>query len=652
MRIRVYVGVALGALLLVPMGVHGMINVGNNEGLTGSVGGGIDSYNIKKQQLEALMQQLNTLQIQQRALTQSQFGQSLTATSGTSFDFTAGVLSKSTATVNSIKTSQNFQAALQKLNQLRTQLQSLQSSGNGALPASSGNSGSSSFPASINSNVSTMIKAGDNAPAIQPCNIVPVLNSGGSGDDVSMVQRALTSEGSYKEGLVTGFYGKLTTAAVKVFQNKNNLPATGTIDAQTAQALNVIVPLSQRCLPIKISKGYTGTLQPASSTSIWGTHQLFVDGFVLNGNGATASFGRNAQITYLVKAADDTVLAKLKGLEGKHVSIIGTLASMNIGSTNFWALTARDVSLASSTPNTWPGNGGGGTGGGVSGGGSGSGSGTGGTSSGGGTSGGSSSSAGTTLVIGGSTYLPTALVGTAYSATIGVTGGSGQYRWTFISGDSSNQFGNSFPAGSGLSMGGGSGSSVTIGGTPTTSDSGKEYFFALRVDSGSEYVIKNFILYVSPGTSNGTGTAVSVVLVTPPNWQEPGTVGQPYSTTFVAANEPEGSYQWGIVDGSLPPGLSLSGGNNSQTTVAGTPTISGSYGFKLRVSSTYGGSAQNQYNITIYAGTATSSTSTSGGGAGTQGGTSDASSQESTLMASVLESMRGVLQQMLGSFSL
>ncbi len=292
-------------------------------------------------------------------------------------------------------------------------------------------------------------------------------------------------------------------------------------------------------------------------------------------------------------------------------------------------------------------NGGGTTGGGVTGSGSGSGSSSG-SGSGSGTAGGGS--AGTTLVISGSTTLPTALLGQPYSATISVTGGSGQYQWTFISGDPSNQFANSFPSGSGLSMSGGSGSSVTIGGTPVAFDSGKEYFFALKVVSGSESATKNFILYVSPATSDGSGTAVSVVLVTPPNWQEPGTVGQPYSTTFVAANEPEGTYRWSITDGSLPPGLSLTGGNNSQTTIAGTPTLSGGYSFKLQVSSTYGGSMQNQYGITIYPGTATSSTSTSGGGTGTQD-TSDASSQQSVLMASVLESMKSALQQILGSLS-
>lgn len=248
-----------------------------------------------------------------------------------------------------------------------------------------------------------------------------------------------------------------------------------------------------------------------------------------------------------------------------------------------------------------------------------------------------------TLAIATSAYLPTATVSQPYTTTIAATGGSAPYTWTFVSSDQSNFGQSGFPAGSGLSFNGGTGSSATISGTPSALATGHEYPFTVKVTSGGQTASQSFVLYVSPGTSNGTGFAASVVLVTPPNWQQPGTVGQPYSATFLAANEPEGTYQWNIASGTLPPGLSLTGGTGSQTTIAGRPTTAGSYTFTLRVSSTYGGSTQNQYNITIYPSTVTPPLTTSGGGVSVQDG--GASSQQSALMASVLESIKGILDQ-------
>ena len=248
-----------------------------------------------------------------------------------------------------------------------------------------------------------------------------------------------------------------------------------------------------------------------------------------------------------------------------------------------------------------------------------------------------------TLAIATSAYLPTPTVSQPYTTTIAATGGSAPYTWTFVSSDQSNFGQSGFPAGSGLSFNGGTGASATISGTPSALAAGHEYPFTLKVASGGQTASQSFVLYVSPGTSNGTGFAASVVLVTPPNWQQPGTVGQPYSATFLAANEPEGTYQWSIASGTLPPGLSLTGGTGSQTTIAGRPTTAGSYAFTLRVSSTYGGSMQNQYNITIYPSTVTPPLTTSGGGVSVQ--ESGASSQQSALMASVLESIKGILDQ-------
>jgi Putative peptidoglycan binding domain/Glycosyl hydrolase family 46 len=60
--------------------------------------------------------------------------------------------------------------------------------------------------------------------------------SGAHGGVVESIQRALSAVGSDTKG-VDGSYGRNTTAAVKDFQAKNKLPATGIVDDQTWQVL-------------------------------------------------------------------------------------------------------------------------------------------------------------------------------------------------------------------------------------------------------------------------------------------------------------------------------------------------------------------------------------------------------------------------------
>ena len=58
-----------------------------------------------------------------------------------------------------------------------------------------------------------------------------VLKLGSSGDDVSRLQRFLaTNPGVYPEGMITGYYGALTEAAVKRWQVKYNIVSSGTAD--------------------------------------------------------------------------------------------------------------------------------------------------------------------------------------------------------------------------------------------------------------------------------------------------------------------------------------------------------------------------------------------------------------------------------------
>lgn len=68
------------------------------------------------------------------------------------------------------------------------------------------------------------------------------LKSGSTGDYVSDLQNILKSDSSiYPEGLVTGYFGKLTEEAVKKLQKKYGLPETGVVDDATQQ---IIFPTS------------------------------------------------------------------------------------------------------------------------------------------------------------------------------------------------------------------------------------------------------------------------------------------------------------------------------------------------------------------------------------------------------------------------
>jgi hypothetical protein len=57
------------------------------------------------------------------------------------------------------------------------------------------------------------------------------------GQDVTELQNRLTIEGLYA-GPVTGYFGPLTSKAVKVYQKNNNLPIVGMVGPKTRVALN------------------------------------------------------------------------------------------------------------------------------------------------------------------------------------------------------------------------------------------------------------------------------------------------------------------------------------------------------------------------------------------------------------------------------
>lgn len=160
--------------------------------------------------------------------------------------------------------------------------------------------------------------------------------------------------------------------------------------------------------------------------------------------------------------------------------------------------------------------------------------------------------------------LPAATVGVAYSQSLAATGGAPPYHWSVIAG--------ALPGGLTLQ------SSGSITGTPSSAGMGA--FTVLVADSGADSDVEVLTLTVNAALQITTSSL------------PPGTVGVAYSQPL-AATGGAGTYTWSIANGSLPPGLALSG-----AAISGTPSTVGQFSFIVRVTDGTT-SAQQQFSITI-----------------------------------------------------
>jgi len=152
------------------------------------------------------------------------------------------------------------------------------------------------------------------------------------------------------------------------------------------------------------------------------------------------------------------------------------------------------------------------------------------------------------------TALTSGTVGTAYSATLAATGGSGTLTWALATGSS-------LPAGLSLS------SSGALSGTPTVA--GATNFTVKVTDAsggheGPVSVTQQLSLTIAP-------VQLTITTTSPSN----GVVGATYSASL-AATGGTGTISWSVNSGNLPAGLSLSG-----STISGTPTASGLASFTV-----------------------------------------------------------------------
>jgi hypothetical protein len=172
------------------------------------------------------------------------------------------------------------------------------------------------------------------------------------------------------------------------------------------------------------------------------------------------------------------------------------------------------------------------------------------------------------------TSLPDGAVGTAYTVTLGASGGKTPYTWALTSG--------TLPAGLSLNA-----TSGVISGTPTAAANATPLAFKVT-DSESPAVSKTVTLSLT------IASTFKITTTSLPN----GTVGSPYSTTLAATGGTT-PYTWTITSGTLPAGLSL---NASTGVISGTPTAAAnatSLAFKVTDSASPAGAATATLALTI-----------------------------------------------------
>lgn len=164
---------------------------------------------------------------------------------------------------------------------------------------------------------------------------------------------------------------------------------------------------------------------------------------------------------------------------------------------------------------------------------------------------------------------PSGMIGTAYSQTISLAGGTSPITWSVSSG--------SLPPGLSLNSGTGvvSGTLTAIGSysftIKATDSTGASTTKALSIQVSSEMVITTATL------SDATKDSL-------------------YSATL-AASGGRTPYSWSVSEGALPGGLTLAGATGI---ISGTPTATGAFYFTIEVADADGRTATKTLSITVY----------------------------------------------------
>jgi hypothetical protein len=168
--------------------------------------------------------------------------------------------------------------------------------------------------------------------------------------------------------------------------------------------------------------------------------------------------------------------------------------------------------------------------------------------------------------------LPNGLIGTPYSLTFGVAGGTGPYQWVVAAG--------TVPGGLTLS-------SVTGAITGTPVSAGTFSFTVTVSDSAGHQTSQQFSLTIASG-----------LVISTPVELPAGSVGSGYSLALTAAGGTP-PFRWALAAGSnLPPGLGLSPGG----VISGKPTSNGAFKFTIQVTDNTGATASVQFSLSVGSG--------------------------------------------------
>jgi len=141
----------------------------------------------------------------------------------------------------------------------------------------------------------------------------------------------------------------------------------------------------------------------------------------------------------------------------------------------------------------------------------------------------------------------------------------------------------------GMSLATVSGTSFTVSGVTTQPGSG---VLTVQVADAAQHVeLESYAL-----TIDGTGPPSSSSLTVSPSSIASFTPGQPYDQTFTTTGQPP--ITWSVT-GSLPRGITLQSSASTLDSIAGTPTLPGSYGFTINVQDSTGLTGSLSFNAFV-----------------------------------------------------
>lgn len=178
-----------------------------------------------------------------------------------------------------------------------------------------------------------------------------------------------------------------------------------------------------------------------------------------------------------------------------------------------------------------------------------------------------------------SASVPLGEVGVAYQGSVTAADGTGAgYGWLVTGG--------ALPTGLALSPNGTPTAQIT--GTPIVAGT-----FTATVtvfDSNNQTATRSITIEIA-----GPLVPLAITTATLPN----AGLGEAYAQTVTATAGSAAGYVWSVVQGALPPGLTLGAAGTPSTQITGAPTVSGDYDFTVQVTDSNGGTATRALRISV-----------------------------------------------------